>query len=181
MQSLLISVLVGGSLGAILGYFGKCTTGACPLTANPWRGALYGVVLGLMFHVVYGRSGGGSAGESTPNVKLIAESDFDSEVLKSGTPVVVDFFATWCGPCKRLSPMLNELAGPVTNRVKFVKVDIDQSSKLAGTFNVEAVPTLLFFHNGKVVDKIIGLPPKESLERKLERLAASGDLAGDGR
>ena len=175
-MSLIFSVLIGGGLGAALGYVGKCSSGTCPLTANWWRGALYGAVLGFLFHAVSGRNGSTSI-ESTQNVKLIQEQQFGAEVTQATGPVVVDFFATWCGPCKRLSPMLDNLAGPLTNRVKFLKVDVDQSANLAKQFEVEGVPTLIFFNDGKVVDKMVGLPTTEALKRKLESLASSGGLA----
>jgi hypothetical protein len=87
-MNLIISVLIGTGLGAALGYFGKCSTGACPLTANWWRGALYGAVLGLVFGVVSGRTSTGSTVESTPNVKQVTEKEFDAEVVKSSQPVV---------------------------------------------------------------------------------------------
>ena|ERR1017187_4489407 len=175
-MSLILSVLIGGGLGAALGYVGKCSSGACPLTANWWRGALYGAVLGFLFHTVSGRNGSTSA-ESTQNVKLIQEQQFEAEVTQAANPVVVDFFATWCGPCKRLSPMLDELAGPLTNRVKFLKVDVDRSAKLAGQFGIDGVPTLLFFKDGKVVGKLVGLPARDALQSRLESLALSGGVA----
>jgi thioredoxin 1 len=175
-MSLILSVLIGGGLGAALGYFGKCSSGTCPLTANWWRGALYGAVLGFLFHAISDRNGSTSA-ESTQNVRLIQEQQFGAEVTQATGPVVVDFFATWCGPCKRLSPMLDNLAGPLTNRVKFIKVDVDQSANLARQFGIEGVPTLIFFKDGKVVDRLVGLPAREALQSKLESLASPRGLA----
>lgn len=179
-MSLIFSVLIGGGLGAALGYLGKCSSGTCPLTANWWRGALYGAVLGLLFHSVSGRNGSASA-ESTQNVRLIQEQQFEAEVTQAASPVVVDFFATWCGPCKSLSPMLDNLAGPLTNRVKFIKIDVDRSATLAGQFGIEGVPTLIFFKGGKVVDKLVGLPARGALQSKLESLASPGGLAAGTR
>jgi thioredoxin 1 len=175
-MNLILSVLIGGGLGAALGYFGKCSSGTCPLTANWWRGALYGAVVGFLFHAVSARNSSNSS-ESTPNVSLIQEQQFEAEVTQAAGPVVVDFFATWCGPCKRLSPMLDNLAGPLTNRVKFVKIDVDQSAKLAEQFRVEGVPTLVFFKDGKMIEKMVGLPARDVLQRKLESLASPGGLA----
>jgi thioredoxin 1 len=175
-MSLMLSLLIGAGVGAALGYFGKCSTGTCPLTANWWRGALYGAVMGLLFHSASGRNVSNSA-ESTQNVRLIQEQQFEAEVTRAAGPVIVDFFATWCGPCKRLSPMLDNLAGPLTNRVKFLKVDVDESANLARQFEVHGVPTLIFFKEGKAVDKMVGLPTKEALKEKLESLASSGRLA----
>jgi len=176
MTSLVLTVLVGAGLGAGLGYFGKCSTGSCPLTANWRRGALYGATLGLLFHAVLPHDASSPA-ESTQNVRLIQESQFEPEVLQATEPVVVDFFATWCGPCKRLSPMLDELAEPLTNQVKFVKIDVDRSARLAEQFGIQAVPTVLIFRNGKVVDKIVGLPSRGALKVRLDSLAVPANVA----
>jgi thioredoxin 1 len=171
MLPLILSVLIGGGLGAALGYFGKCSSGACPLTANPWRGALFGALLGLMFHFASGRSGSASVNASTPNVSRIQESQFEAEVVQSTLPVVVDFYASWCGPCKILSPRLDELAGPLTNKVKFVKINVDEAATLAQRLEISAVPTLVFFKSGKVVDRLVGLPSRDTLKTRLESLA----------
>ncbi len=171
MLPLILSVLIGGGLGAALGYFGKCSSGACPLTANPWRGALFGALFGLMFHFASGRSGSAAVNASTPHVSRIQESQFEAEVVQSTLPVVVDFYASWCGPCKILSPMLDELAGPLTNKVKFVKINVDEATALAQRMEIEAMPTLLYFKNGKVVDRSVGLPARDMLKTRLESLA----------
>ncbi len=168
---LMISVLIGGGLGALLGYFGKCSSGACPLTTNPWRGAIYGALLGGLFYYVSGGSSPAAMNKSTANIKLIKEGEFDAEVVQSSLPVVVDFYATWCGPCKLLAPMLDELAGPLTNRVKFVKINVDEAPNLSQRFDIQAIPTLIFFKNGKVADKLIGLPSKNTLKTRLDSLA----------
>lgn len=167
MTSLLMKLALGAGLGALLGYFGQCNSGTCPLTANWKRGALYGAVLGLMFHL----ASGGGAYQPPKNVKAIAEADFAAEVLRAGQPVVVDFFATWCGPCKTLAPRLDALAGEFGDRVKFASVDVDQAQALAAQFNVQGVPTLLFFGvDGKVADTSVGLLSAQALRLKLESL-----------
>ena len=177
MTSLMINVLLGGGLGALLGYFGKCSSGACPLTANPWRGAIYGALLGGLFYYVSGGSSPATMNKSTANVKLIKEGEFDAEVIQSPSPVVADFYATWCGPCKILSPMLDELAGPLTNKIKFVKINVDEAPQLAQRLEIQGVPTLVFFKNGKVVDSLVGLPPAEKLKTRLDSLTQPGSPA----
>jgi thioredoxin 1 len=167
----MISVLIGGGLGALLGYFGKFSTGACPLTANPWRGAIYGALLGGLFYYVSGGSGSASMNKSTANIKLIKEGEFDAEVVQSSLPVVVDFYATWCGPCKILSPRLDELAGPLTKKIKFVKINVDEAPQLAQHLEIQGLPTLVFFKKGKVVDSLVGLPPADTLKIRLESFA----------
>ncbi len=169
-MGLVLSLLIGSGLGAALGYFGKCSSGTCPLTATPWRGMAYGAVLGLVFYYALGQNGGRAVAESSANVKLVSQAQFDAELAQAKTPVVVDFFATWCGPCKKLSPMLDELAGPLTNKVKFLKVDVDQSAQLAERFKIQGVPTLVFFRDSKPVETLVGLPAKSSLEAKLQSL-----------
>jgi thioredoxin len=91
--------------------------------------------------------------------------------LRAGQPVVVDFYATWCGPCKVLSPRLDQLAGEFGDRIKFVAVDVDQSPKLAAQFQVQGIPTLLFFSaDGTVTETSVGLVSAEVLRSKLESL-----------
>jgi len=171
MWPLMPYLLIGGGLGAAVGCFGKCRSGACPWTANWWRGAIYGAVLGCLFYFVSGGSTPASMNESTANVKLIGENRFATEVEQSPGPVVADFYATWCGPCKILSPRLDALAGSFTNGIKFVKINVDQAPDLSRRFDIQAIPTLLFFRNGKVVDRIVGLVPSDELKAHLEALA----------
>jgi thioredoxin 1 len=179
MPWLIFSLLIGAGIGAALGHFGQCSSGTCPLTSTWWRGALYGAAVGGLFYFASGRSGPSAANQSTPNVKGISEAQFEAEVTQAALPVVVDFYAVWCGPCKRLAPLLDELAGPLTNRVKFAKVNIDEAPALARQFRVEAVPTLLLFRNGKVVDTIVGLPTRDVLKARLESLAGAGAASTD--
>lgn len=168
MTSLAIKLLIGAGLGALLGYYGQCNSGTCPLTANWRRGAMYGAVLGLAFHF----ASGGDSYQHPKNVKAIAAADFDAEVTQAGKPVVVDFFATWCGPCKMLAPRLDKLAGEFGDRIKFVAVNLDQAQDLAAKLNVQGVPTLLFFGaDGKLADTSVGLLPAEALRLKLESLS----------
>jgi thioredoxin 1 len=128
-------------------------------------------VLGGFFYFVSGGSTPASMNKSTANVKLITEGQFEAEVAQSPLPVVVDFYATWCGPCKRLSPMLDELAGPLAGKIKFVKVNVDEATALSQRFAIQGIPTLLFFKNGKVVDQIVGLPAVDELKTRLDSLA----------
>jgi thioredoxin 1 len=106
------------------------------------------------------------------NIVYASESNFDQEVLKASTPVLVDFWAEWCGPCKMLAPVLDELAGEYDGKVKIAKVDIDQNPNLATQFRVSAIPTILFFKNGQVMEQVVGLKSKRDLKATLDRLAA---------
>ena len=170
MTALIISLLAGGGLGAVMGRFGQCSSGACPLMANWKRGAVYGSVIGLIFHFAFGGAGG--VYETPKNIKVITEADFNSEVAEAGKPVVLDFFATWCGPCKKLSPRLDEVAGEFESKIKFVSVNIDHAPSLASRFNVQSIPTLLFIGpTGNVVDTSVGLLSEEDLRERVIALA----------
>ena len=98
------------------------------------------------------------------------ESNFDREVNQSGKPVIVDFWAEWCGPCKMIAPLLDEIAKESGDRFRVAKVNIDDNSALMQRFNVRAVPTLLFFRDGEVRDQLVGGAPKKSIVEKLEAL-----------
>jgi len=101
---------------------------------------------------------------------IVTDQNFDSEVLKSQTPVMVDFFAEWCGPCKMLAPMVDELAGTYEGKLKIVKLNVDESMDSSQKYGVMSIPTLIFFKGGKEVDRVVGLLTKDALEEKLEAL-----------
>jgi len=97
------------------------------------------------------------------------EANFDQEVLQSSDPVLVDFSATWCGPCKLLTPVVEELSNEMEG-VKIGKVDIDTDSSIAQRYSIMSVPTLLFFKDGKVMDQMVGVQSKGTIQSKLEEL-----------
>ncbi|HID23241.1 MAG TPA: thioredoxin [Planctomycetaceae bacterium] len=105
------------------------------------------------------------------SIPHVSESDFQQVVLQSRVPVVVDFYATWCGPCKWIAPLLDELANRFAGRVKVVKVDVDEEFGLAERFGISGVPTLLFFKNGDVVDRVVGALPPDALHAQFAALA----------
>jgi thioredoxin len=107
-----------------------------------------------------------------PNISALTHENFDTEVLKSSTPVLVDFWAEWCGPCKMIAPILDELAEEYDGRVRIGKVNIDEQQQLAAQYGVRAIPTLLLFHNGEVADQIVGLRSKRDLKASFDRVAA---------
>jgi thioredoxin 1 len=106
-------------------------------------------------------------------VKELRETEFHTEVLESDVPVVVDFFAPWCGPCKMLAPVLEGVAKTYDGRLKVVKVNVDDSPRLAADYRIRGVPTLMFFKYGKAVDTVVGLPSASALREKLEAVAVS--------
>ena len=98
----------------------------------------------------------------------INEADFEAEVLKSPAPVVVDLWAEWCGPCRILGPLLEEIAKEFARRGNFGKVNVDQHQALAGRFNVMSIPTLLYFKDGQPVGQTVGALPKNDILAKIE-------------
>ena len=109
---------------------------------------------------------------AAPNIVNITKDNFDQEVVKSARPVLVDFWAEWCGPCKMIAPILDELAAEYDGKVKIAKVNIDDHQELAGQFRITSIPTLLFFKNGQVVDQVVGLRSKKDFKAKLDQVAA---------
>jgi len=105
-------------------------------------------------------------------VKEITQAGFQSEVLASAQPVLVDFFAPWCGPCRALAPALEAIAKTYDGRVKVVKVNLDDAGELAAQDRIQGVPTLMVFRAGKVVDTMVGVPPAKVLLAKLNAAAA---------
>ncbi len=100
------------------------------------------------------------------------EENFKSEVIESSQPVLVDFWAEWCGPCKMIAPAIEELAADFDGKAKVVKVNVDEQPRLAQEYGVRSIPTLLFFRDGKVAEQLVGAAQKEALAEKLNRLIA---------
>ncbi len=96
-------------------------------------------------------------------MEIINDSTFESSVLKSDKPVLVDFFATWCGPCRQMLPIVDELSTEMADKIKIVKMDVDEAPKTPETFAIQSIPTLILFKNGQVVDQKTGALSKSSL------------------
>jgi thioredoxin 1 len=176
-SKLLIGILIGGAIGALMGHFGKCSSGGCPLTATPLRGAIYGAIMGAAFLFAFG-----STTRTTDHYKeeqpapgeglvYIGTPDaFEKTIVHATLPCLVDFYSDSCPPCRRLGPTIHELAEEYVGRAVVCKINVASAQALATTYHVESIPTVLFFKDGNVVERLIGLKSKVAYEEVLEHL-----------
>jgi thioredoxin 1 len=115
-----------------------------------------------------GQLGGSMAGDG---IMEVTDANFDQEVLKSEQPVLIDFWAAWCGPCKALAPVVDEIAKSYQGKVKFAKMDVDRNTATPQRYGVRGIPTLLVFKGGQVQEQIVGYVPKEQIEKALDKLS----------
>jgi thioredoxin 1 len=168
----IFACLIGASFGAALGYFGKCTTGTCPLTANPLRGAFFGALLGFLFvSLLTDYSIGKEGKEKNTMVINIGNKETFEKVKNSKGLLLVDFYAEWCHPCKLLSPILEKIAEKYQGKAAFYKVDVTQFGDLAGENGVEATPTVLVFKDGKEVERLVGLRLEADYSKTIDKLS----------
>jgi thioredoxin 1 len=102
----------------------------------------------------------------------LTDATFDQEVLKSEQPVLVDFWAVWCGPCKAIGPIVETVAEKYADKLKVGKVNVDQNSGTPSRYGIRGIPALLFFKDGKIVDQVVGFVPQETIEEKIQKLLA---------
>ena len=103
------------------------------------------------------------------NTLTISDDNFEAEVLSSEIPVLVDFWATWCGPCKAIAPMIDELAAEYSGQIKVGKVNVDENPKTPGKYGVRGIPTLILFKEGEIVEQVVGAVPKSQLEELVKK------------
>ena len=105
-----------------------------------------------------------------PDLLEVTDETFDGEIINSDIPAVVDFWATWCGPCKMVSPVVEELANEYKGKIKVAKMDVDQNRGTPARFGIRNIPTLIFFKGGEVAQTIVGAQPKSHIEEELKKL-----------
>lgn len=102
-------------------------------------------------------------------ILTLTDDNFDEQIKKVSGPVLVDFWAAWCGPCKMIAPSLEQLAGEMAGRATVAKVNVDENGDVANRFGIRSIPTLMIFKEGRVVDQIVGALPKEQIRRMVEK------------
>jgi thioredoxin 1 len=177
---LIIGIAIGGVLGAVMGHFGQCSSGTCPLTANPYRGAIYGGVMGALFALSFAgqkpvKVEPGS--ESSAVVHVTSAADFESVVLKADKPCLADFYSDKCGPCRRLAPTISALADKYEGRAIICKVSLDVAPALAQPYGIRGIPAVLVFNGGKEVGRLVGLQSQSSYEKILDPLVKGSGSA----
>lgn len=105
---------------------------------------------------------------------LLGEQNWENEITNSNFLVVVDFWAEWCAPCRMMAPILEEIKREYEGKIKVGKLNVDENSTIAGQYHIMGIPTLLFFRSGKLVDKIVGIVPRKTLDDKIEKLLKEG-------
>jgi thioredoxin 1 len=106
---------------------------------------------------------------ASDKIVTITQDNWETEVLKSDTPVLVDFWAEWCGPCRRVAPVLDELAGEMDGKVRIAKLNVDENQKIAMDFMVQSIPTFILFKGGQMADRLMGAVPKAAFQSFIER------------
>ncbi|MDQ3706931.1 MAG: thioredoxin [Chloroflexota bacterium] len=109
----------------------------------------------------------------TTTVEIITDNEFQNRVLEAESPVVVDFWAPWCGPCRMVSPIVEELSNEYSGKVRFAKMNTDDNEATATQYGIWSIPTLIIFKEGKEINRLVGFAPKEQLKRQIDRSLAS--------
>jgi thioredoxin len=106
---------------------------------------------------------------ANPNVKEVSDASFDGDILKSSVPVLVDFWAPWCGPCRSVAPIVDDLAGQYAGKLKVAKINVDESTEVAMRYQITSIPTFIVFKNGQVADRALGALPRSEFVKLIDR------------
>jgi len=164
-----LGVVIGGAIGTVLGYFGKCSSGSCPLTSNPYCGAIYGAVMGALVVSIFARTPK-EAEESSNIIHINSKADFRTRVLDANGICLVDLFSNRCPPCRVLAPTISLLADKYVDQVTVCKVDVDQVTTIAEKYGVTTIPTVLIIRNGKEIKRLVGLQSETDYITLLDKL-----------
>ncbi len=179
---ILAGLLIGAGIGAVVGYWGQCSTGTCPLTANPFRGAIYGAVLGGIIAVMSGTSHDfmkestktNSMENTKMQINIGSEAAFE-KIMQSKGVCLLDFYGEWCSPCKVLEPVIEAVAKKFEGRATICKVNVKELSNKAAEFKIEGIPTVLIIKDGREVERLVGVRQQEQYEQALEKAIAEGE------
>jgi len=183
----IIGVIIGGCLGAVMGHYGQCSSGACPLTANPFRGAIYGGVMGALFSFSFagvakpalGVAGDGiEAGAVSAVIHVNSAAEFERHVVNATLPCLADFYSDNCGPCRMLAPTIEKLAVKYQGSAVVCKVSLDAASGLAQPYGIRGIPAVLFFRDGKEVKRVVGLRKQAAYEKVLDSMIVESSNNG---
>ena len=179
LRRIALGLAMGAALCALRGHCSKCTGGHCPLTAHPLRGAVFGAVIGLLLSVT-SRSGPPiqPRPEDSAVLAIDGQAAFQRQVREADQPVMVDFYSDGCPPCRALAPLVEELAEEYRGRARVCKVNLDRQSSMARPFEIQGIPAVLFFRDGREVQRLVGLRQKEEYTAVLEDLLAETQAGG---
>jgi len=197
---ILLGVLIGGAIGAVLGYFGKCSSGSCPLTANPYRGAIYGAVIGALLASAFSPTPAEKS-EISDVVHIDSEADLKTRLpntngvglvesltkdsflqkifnyeqnkewkFEGKLPCIIDFYADWCAPCKMVEPILQKLAQEYQGKLNIYRVDTQAEQELAATFGIQSIPSMLFVPLNDKPQMAIGALPEKTLKKTIKEV-----------
>jgi len=175
MSRIMFITVLGAAIGGAVGYLGKSVGGSCPLTCNPMGGMLVGALFGLTFAVSGQRTAQIPAGYVSENVTEIVKTEELSDLLAGDGVVLVDFYAEWCGPCRRLKPVIHKVADAYGGRARFVAVNVDKNAELASRYGVSGIPDVRIFKNGVQVARHSGARPERVYTDALNSLLGEAE------
>jgi len=175
LLKLVIGSVVGGAIGVGIGYAGKCAGGGCPLTCNPIGGMAVGVLMGALIVSTVGNATEKtdvppSSNATTTNVTQIASAEEFDRIIGAGGPVLVDFYADWCGPCRALKPTIHALADEYAGKVTVLAVNVDKVGELAEKYGVSGIPDVQLFKGGKPVERLVGVRAQSEYKEALDKI-----------
>lgn len=192
----ILGIVIGAALGVTWSRLTRCSTGACPLTGTWWTAGLIGALFGLILAITPGGGASRAAsagtqekvdanqpapadavvprqGDKAMPKQVQSVAQFENEVLQAPRPVLVDFSATWCGPCRLLAPVMDQLAAELAGRADVAKVDVDTVPDLAARYQIQSVPTVILFNGGKPTKSFVGVRSRSDYLNAVQQTAGA--------